>query len=1016
MDHLKICSYNCKNFRGPGRQSFIQELFTECDFLLLQEHWLYESQFSIFNDISPHSINFEGKSSMDPEVHRMGRPYGGVVIMWRANIELKVTPIPTNSSRLICVNISMSECANILLFNVYMPCDVGRNTENISEYQDVLAEISTLCVMMGPDKVCVGGDFNTDFGRLGSLHTKELVSFCETEDLSSCCLHSNSIIPYTYQCNATGSRSLIDHMLVSSNLAHLMNRCFTKDNVDNGSDHIAVIAEFEFPCHYFKQNNIKPKPRVAWYKARIHDIEQYKKSLDNALDGIEIPREACECRNVNCDEHQTIIETFHNNIIKACVNASIVLPHSGSSSASSTTSTRKPLPGWNDLCKEKREKAIFWHNMWKDAGRPREGHIANIRRRTRSQYHQSIRIAKKNEDKIRSEQLAKNIINNRNRDFWKEVKSLRGKSSSLPMSVDGAIGDQDISEVFASKFQTVFNSVSSDADALYITQTQVEAKVNEISPECTDQSLMTYSDLFDIIKLLKSGKSDGSIGLFSDHIIHGTGKLLNYLTLLFNGMLIHCLTPHDMLTGTMIPIPKGKRLNTNKSDNFRGICLQSHFCKLLDIFMLKKDSSTLQTSNNQFGFKQKLSASLATCVVTETVDYYHSRGGSVYGLALDASKAFDRVEFNKLFQTLLGRNFDPIHMRLLFNMYVNQKVRVRYNQTFSEYFTICNGVKQGGVISPTLFTCYIDGMLERLKSSGLGCNVGSAFTGCVSYADDLIILAPTVSALKGMIEICEEYANDHKIKFNGNKSKLMVFNRHGKFTPYIAVANEQVEQVPITKYLGHVLHADRSNSHTEDIRRDFVMKFNCFNGNFAQLSSVIKHNLFQSFCMSLYGINICDFQSHEMNAIYTEWRKAVRRIWKLPPRTHSRFLCHIIKSPPPDVLIMQRFINFFYSGILSDNDVVRFIFKQAKCSYSRLGCNLNFIMNRICLQACELEKYNAKTLCEAVFSRWFLQCSDEDVRTACQIEELIHMRDSYDTAFFTDNECQDILSYLCTIE
>ena len=73
-------------------------------------------------------------------------------------------------------------------------------------------------------------------------------------------------------------------------------------------------------------------------------------------------------------------------------------------------------------------------------------------------------------------------------------------------------------------------------------------------------------------------------------------------------------------------------------------------------------------------------------------------------------------------------------------------------------------------------------------------------------------------------------------------------------------------------------------------------------------------------------------------------------------------------------------------------------------------------MNRICLQACELEKYNAKTLCEAVFSRWFLQCSDEDVRTACQIEELIHMRDSYDTSFFTDNECQDLLCYLCTIE
>ena len=66
-----------------------------------------------------------------------------------------------------------------------------------------------------------------------------------------------------------------------------------------------------------------------------------------------------------------------------------------------------------------------------------------------------------------------------------------------------------------------------------------------------------------------------------------------------------------MLVGTMVPIPNGKRLNYSVSDNFRGICLQSVLCKILDIFILYKEGSILHTSNLQFGFKKKLSATIA---------------------------------------------------------------------------------------------------------------------------------------------------------------------------------------------------------------------------------------------------------------------------------------------------------------------------------------------------------------------------------------------------------------------
>ncbi len=68
-------------------------------------------------------------------------------------------------------------------------------------------------------------------------------------------------------------------------------------------------------------------------------------------------------------------------------------------------------------------------------------------------------------------------------------------------------------------------------------------------------------------------------------------------------------------------------------------------------------------------------------------------GSNVYGLLLDASNAFDRVNYFKLVNVLLDRGVCPMYCRLLLNMYLQQKLRIRWNATFSEYFTICDGVK-----------------------------------------------------------------------------------------------------------------------------------------------------------------------------------------------------------------------------------------------------------------------------------------------------------------------------------
>ncbi len=81
---------------------------------------------------------------------------------------------------------------------------------------------------------------------------------------------------------------------------------------------------------------------------------------------------------------------------------------------------------------------------------------------------------------------------------------------------------------------------------------------------------------------------------------------------------------------------------------------------------------------------------------------------------LDASKAFEHVNYCKLFRILREKKLCPLYCRLLLNMYINQKLRVRY-------FNVTNCVKQGGVISPILFCIYMDGLLHELENNVVWC-------------------------------------------------------------------------------------------------------------------------------------------------------------------------------------------------------------------------------------------------------------------------------------------------------
>ena len=105
---------------------------------------------------------------------------------------------------------------------------------------------------------------------------------------------------------------------------------------------------------------------------------------------------------------------------------------------------------------------------------------------------------------------------------------------------------------------------------------------------------------------------------------------------------------------------------------------------------------------------------MCTLVYKEVISPNVNNNTSVYNCLLDASKAFDRVHMGKLFSILLNKDIPTIVVRLYFDSYSRQKARVGWNNIMSEYFSVSNGVKQGGVLSSMLFRLYIDPLLQKL--------------------------------------------------------------------------------------------------------------------------------------------------------------------------------------------------------------------------------------------------------------------------------------------------------------
>ena len=297
-----------------------------------------------------------------------------------------------------------------------------------------------------------------------------------------------------------------------------------------------------------------------------------------------------------------------------------------------------------------------------------------------------------------------------------------------------------------------------------------------------------------------------------------------------------------------------------------------------------------------------------------------------------------------------------------------------------------NGVKQGGVLSPILFSIYFDELLKRIERTGIGCHIGHHFYGGLGYADDVVLLSPTVRGLQLLINTCEKFATEHNVTFNSRKTVCTYFESRN----IIACIQVSLNSVKIpwqtsVKHLGNYLNYDLSDEIDIGRKRgDFIAAVNRLNSVFSTVQSEVKLSLLQTYCTAWYGCQAWQLGTTLADKMNVEWRKAVRGTAGLPRQTRNVLLPDLAGNENFHIQHERRFDNFFHTMLSSRNPAVSFIATKAlHNTIGILGRNRAFLT----------VKYQDGRLIRDFLVPLQRTLGSEDAPRVEQIHELIRARD-----------------------
>jgi len=326
---------------------------------------------------------------------------------------------------------------------------------------------------------------------------------------------------------------------------------------------------------------------------------------------------------------------------------------------------------------------------------------------------------------------------------------------------------------------------------------------------------ITVQEVKNVITHMKRGKAPGCDGLIIELFQKSLETVSPRLCNLYNKIFESSDFPEEWSKAIVCSLHKGG--NVNCESNYRGISLLSIcgkvFTKILNNRLVSWAKLTGHFYEEQAGYREGYSTTDHIFSLYSLAEKYLSKpNGRCYVLFVDLSKAFDKIPHGLLWHRLLKIGLHGNVIKVIRSMYSQLKscVRIENSNRLTEWFECHMGTRQGCMLSPFLFTMYLNELIENITDGNVrGIYVSEEFPNVcmLCYADDMANCADVVSQLQHQINTLEEYCDKYGMMVNLAKTKVVVFRNGGPLRKNEKwfYKGETIECVSVYKYLGLLL-------------------------------------------------------------------------------------------------------------------------------------------------------------------------------------------------------------------
>jgi exonuclease III len=768
---------------------------------------------------------------------------GGLVLYVRSTLREGITFIPPTSSEYMWIKLKkdfFNTAEDIFVCFAYINPENSTYTSDIDVLHQIQLDIANFkntgkCILMGDlnghtqtqnDFSSLDNDsdsnyiplplnYNADTSMARKIHDtrppdnrgKEILELCKASNMKIIngrkfgdtngrftCYSRNALIP-----------SVIDYTIVDSDIFQEVTY-FKVDSLTTYSDHCPIFFRLKanFVINRNQEANVlnlKPLPsKYIWTDksadAFIHSLNNtdIKKDISNI----------CDTRyNMDTQGIKNVVNNLNTVMYKAAEMANI---------ASKTPHKKR---------KKQKNRKIFdssWYSAKKELRLlarqvEKKPFDRNLIQKFYSTKKKRNKILKANTYKVRDNliQQLNNLHENNPKAYWGIVDDLEKLHSDKDQP------DENIDpKIWLEHFRKL----------MYRENTQLTPQQKEIETSIENHpNLKTFSNLdFHInsqeiskaILLLKTGKSAGEDRILNDMLKAGRDVLLPVIQKTFNLIYTSGIFPEAWAVSIIKPLFKGG--NPFDTSDYRGIslssCIGKLFCSVLNTRLVQYLEDNNIYIPNQIAFRKKFRTNDHIFTLQTLINKYTCKQGSktaryLYVCFVDLRKAFDTVWRAGLFHKLLENGIGGKLYSMVKDMYSKSKACVKLPSGLTEYFDTNVGVKQGCVISPTLFNLFLNDIPEIFDYDRSDPVVlYEMVLNCLMFADDIALVSSSAKGLQHCLDKLNIYCKKWGLQVNSKKTKVIIFNRAGCMLKNnsFRIDNEEIEIVKETKYLGIIFN------------------------------------------------------------------------------------------------------------------------------------------------------------------------------------------------------------------